>query len=130
MQAHRSDLPAAEFLRPSPPPRIGSVQALGLSDALRVELQTCQLADFVDELDELQGSLGEAYECARRRWFELSREETGTPEPTLTAAEEQLGAAAYALRVSVAIRSQIPEVPNDECIVVVGPATTVSTPER
>lgn len=127
MQTHRSDLPAAAILRPSPPPRIGSVQALGLSDALRVELQACQLADFVDELDELRGPLGEAYECARRRWLELSVYETGTPGPALSAAEEKLGAAAYALRVNAAIRAQIPEATNGESIVVVGPATTVST---
>jgi hypothetical protein len=50
---------------PSPPPRIGSVHAMGLSDVLRLELQPCQLAGFADELGELRGSLGETYETAR-----------------------------------------------------------------
>ena len=44
MQSHRSELSAERPLRPAPTPAIGSVQALGLSDVLRVELQPCQLA--------------------------------------------------------------------------------------
>lgn len=127
MQAHRSDLPATAILNPGPVPRVGTVQALGLSDALCVELRNCQLADFVNELDELQGPLSETYECARRHWLELSRGETSPPPPEASAAEEKLWTAAYAIRVLAAIRFQVPQTPGDERTVVVGPATVVSS---
>jgi hypothetical protein len=124
MQAQGIDLPAAEILTPSPPPRIGSVQALGLSDVLRVELQPCQVASFADELSELRGPLGEAYESARELWLTTSRFSAGSREPR--GAEEKLSGAAYALRLHAAMTSQIPQTPNDEPLVVVGPATAIS----
>jgi hypothetical protein len=123
MQAQGSDLPATEILTPSPPPRIGSVQALGLSDVLRVELQPCQVAGFADELAELRGPLVEAYEAAYERWLTSSRFGGGR-EPG--GATEKLSAAGYALRLHAAMTSPIPQMPTDEPLVVVGPATAMS----
>jgi hypothetical protein len=42
MQPHRSDLPVPMTLRATPASRRGSLRALGLSDALSVELQASQ----------------------------------------------------------------------------------------
>jgi hypothetical protein len=92
MQAQGIDLLATEILTPSPPPQIGSVQALGLSDVLQVELQPCQVAGFADELAELRGPLVEAYETALERWLTASRFGGGGREPG--GAAEKLSAAA------------------------------------
>jgi hypothetical protein len=124
MQAQGSDLPAAEILTPTPPPPIGSVQALGLSDVLRVELKPCQVAGFADELAEMRGPLGEAYESAREHRLTTSR--FSASGSVLVGAEEKLSAAAYALRVHAAMTSQMPLTPIDEPLVVVGPATAIS----
>jgi hypothetical protein len=124
MQAQGIDLPATEILTPSHPPRIGSVQALGLSDVLQVELQPGQVVGFADELAELRGPLVEAYESALERWLTSSHFGSGGREPG--GAEEKLSAAAYALRLHAAMTSQMPQTPTDEPLVVVGPATAMS----
>jgi hypothetical protein len=67
MQSHRIEPSGESPLLPASTPRIGSVQALGLSDVLRAELQPCQLAGVVDELNELRRPLVESFEVARRR---------------------------------------------------------------
>lgn len=126
MQTHRSGLPPTAILSPSPVPRVGSVQGLGLTDALRVELRMCQVSDFVEVVEELRGPLVEAYVHARRDWLSLSRGETVAPPEAVSAAEEELSIAAYKLRVNAAIRAQMPPTRADEPIMVVGPATTIS----
>jgi len=127
MQSHRIEASAQRPLRPAPSPTIGSVQALGLSDVLRAELQPCQLAGIVDELDELRGPLLELLEVARRGWEELASRNGGDPLGAAAAAEAKLESAAYSLRVLSAIRSELPSTTPDEPFAVVGPATMVST---
>ena len=73
MQSHRSEPFPTAPLRPSEAPEVASVQALGLSDVLRVELQPCQLAGLIEEVDERRGPLRETFERARDRWEALSR---------------------------------------------------------
>jgi hypothetical protein len=127
MQAHRSDLSAARRLRPTPPPGQGTVYGLGLTDALRVELQPCQLSELIDELDALREPLGEAFERARAEWGALTSRADGDPLGVAAAAEQRLEGAAYALRILTAIRSQVPAPGIDRPFAIVGPATTIST---
>jgi hypothetical protein len=126
MQMHRTGLPPTAILSPSPAPLVGSVQGLGLTDALRVELRKCQGVDFLEALDELRGPLIEAYDNARRDWLSLSRGESGASPEAVSAAEEKLWTANYELRVIAAVRYQIAQAPIDDPIVIVGPAITVS----
>jgi hypothetical protein len=126
MQPHRSELFPTARLRPNAAPEVASVQALGLSDVLRVELQPCQLAGLIDELDERRGPLHETFEHARDRWEVLSRDNGVVSPRTASVAESQLEGVAYALRVLAAIRSQIPAPRPDEPFAIVGPAITVS----
>ena len=126
MQSHRSGLFAMAPLRPSEAPEVASVQALGLSDVLRVELQPCQLAGLIDEVDERRGPLRETFEHAHDRWEALSRDNGPVLPSVAFDAEAQLSSAAYALRVLSAIRLQIPAHPTDHPVAIVGPATTVS----
>jgi hypothetical protein len=125
--AYSSDSSAANTLRPAPPPRIASVQALGLSDALRVELQPSQRAGLVDELRRQQRPTAVAFESARDRWEALSSRKAGDALGQAAVAEAQLDSKAYALRVLAAIGSQVPVGASDEPFAIVGPATTVSS---
>ena len=127
MQSHRSELPAISTLRPTPAPPQGTVRALGLSDALRVELQACQRAGLLDELDALAEPTAEAYESARGSWAALATRQNGDLPRQAVVAESQLESKAYALRVHAAIRSQVPAGELDEPFAIVGPATTIST---
>jgi hypothetical protein len=126
MHSHRIELFPTAPLRPSEAPEVASVQALGLSDVLRVELQPCQLAGLIDEVDERRGPLRETFENARARWEALSRDNGIVSPSAASDAEAQLSSAAYALRVLAAIRSQIPIHRADQPFALVGPAITIS----
>jgi hypothetical protein len=126
MQSHRIEPSGESPLLPAPTPRIGSVQALGLSDVLRAELQPCQLDGIVDELDELRGPLVESFEVARRGWEELAPRNGRGPRGDASTAEAELESAAYRLRVHSAIRSALPSTTPTEPFAIVGPATMVS----
>jgi hypothetical protein len=126
MHSHRIELFPTAPLTPSEVPELASVQALGLSDVLRVKLQPCQLVGLIDEVDERRGPLGEAFEQARERWEALSCDD-GTVSPGApSVAEGRLWSAAYALRVLAAIRSQIPAEHDGQPFALVGPAITIS----
>jgi hypothetical protein len=127
MQSHPSDLSALSTLRPAPTPPPGTVRALGLSDALRVEFQPCQRSGLLDELDALREPLVEAFESARASWEAVSSPENGGSPRQARVAEEKFESKAYALRVHAAIRSQVPGAVNDEAFAIVGPASTIST---
>jgi hypothetical protein len=126
MQSHRIELSAERPVAPTSTPRIGSVQALGLSDVLRAELQPCQLAGIVDELDELRGPLVETFEAARRGWEQVASRNGGEPLGAAAAAESTLESAVYSLRVLSGIRSELPSATPREPFALVGPATMVS----
>jgi hypothetical protein len=126
MQSHRSELFSTAPFSPSEAPEVASVQALGLSDVLRVELQPCQLAGLIDEVDERRRPLHETFEHARDGWEALSRDNGVVSPRDASIAEAQLESAAYALRVLAAIRSQIPLHSEARPFAIVGPATTIS----
>jgi hypothetical protein len=127
MQLHRIELSLNSPVIPTPPPSIGSVQALGLSDFLRAELQPCQLAGLIDELDELRKPLLESFGAARRAYEELASRENGDPLGTVNTAESKLESAAYTLRILAAMQSAVPSTRPRDPFVVVGPATMVSS---
>jgi hypothetical protein len=81
------------------------VQGLGLCDALRLELQPCQIAGAIDELEERRGPFNEAFEKARTRWDALAEQERG---PEAVVLEEELSMSGDALRVLTSLRSQLP----------------------
>lgn len=126
MQSHRSGLFPTAPLRPSEAPEVASVQALGLSDVLRVELQPCQLAGLIDEVDERRGPLMRRSSVRAIVGTLCQRDNRPVLASVAFDAEAQLSSAAYALRVLPAIRSQIPAHPTDHPLAIVGPATTVS----
>jgi hypothetical protein len=127
MQSHRIELSLDSPVIPAPAPRIGSVQALGLSDVLRTELQPCQLAGLLDELDELRKPLLESFGAARRAYEELVSLYNGESLGTVNAAESNLESAAYSLRILAAMRSAIPSTTPRDPFALVGPATMVSS---
>jgi hypothetical protein len=87
MQWHRT---AAGIERRRPDaPAVTTVQGLGLCDVLRVELQPCQIAGAIDELDERRGPLEESYQRARTQWSALPDSERA-PGCARTALEEAL----------------------------------------
>jgi hypothetical protein len=126
MQSHRSELSPTPPLAPSPAPAAASVQALGLSDVLRVEFRPCQMAGLMDEVDERHGPLRETFERARDRWEAVSRGKGAKPRRGIPTEEVRLSNAAYSLRVLAAIRAQIPSAHSARAFAIIGPATTVS----
>ena len=126
MQSHRSDLPASTTLGWTPVPGIGSVRALGLSDALSVELQPSQVQGLIDELDELRRPLTEEFEEARDRWETAGSTSLDSGSGSVRTEEENMSRAGYALRALGAIRSQLPQHSGGEPVIVVGPSTTIS----
>lgn len=127
MPSHRIELSPDSPVIPPPTPRLGSVHALGLSDVLRAQLQPCQLAGLVDELDELRKPLLESFEDARRAYEDLASRHNGDSLGTVRAAEAKLESAAYTLRILAAMRSDVPSTTPREPFELVGPATMVST---
>jgi hypothetical protein len=86
MQSHRT---AAGIERRRPDaPAVTTVQGLGLCDVLSVELQPCQIAGAIDELDERRGPLEESYERARTQWSALPDSER-PPDSARTARMEE-----------------------------------------
>jgi hypothetical protein len=45
-------------IRASPSPPLGTVQGFGVTDALRVELEPCQIATMMQEIQELRNVIG------------------------------------------------------------------------
>jgi hypothetical protein len=60
MQDNGIDAAAWSASRGSAVPVSSRVQGMGLCDALRVELEPCQIAGAIDELEERRGPLNEA----------------------------------------------------------------------
>jgi hypothetical protein len=127
MQAHRTSPPADRSLHAEPAPPAGSVQGLGLTDALRVELHRCQVEGLREELDELRGPLDETYEKAHSEWLALNRREVGAPPWQLARAQGELSDASQAVHVLAALRAQVPRTVSDQPLVIVGPTDMVST---
>jgi hypothetical protein len=89
----------------APPP--GSVSGLGVSDALRLELQPVQVPWLISELEEMRGPLEE----------QLQR--TDTDE------HEELAARRYELRLLRLMRAQLPAAGHGAPIAFVGPSGMV-----
>jgi hypothetical protein len=89
-------------------------------------LQPCQRVGLIDELEELNGPMREAFDAARDRWKDLLSLKAGEPLHEATLAEATLESKAYALRVVAAIQSQVPAGVTEEPFEIVGPATMVS----
>jgi hypothetical protein len=105
-------------------PNPSKVRGLGLCDVLRVELEPCQIAGAIEELEEWRGPLSETFEQARTRWDEVADKES--PGELGRRDEEELSRSAYALHVLSRLRAQLPTIDHDERVVVVGPASMVS----
>jgi hypothetical protein len=99
-------------------PNPSKVRGLGLCDALRVELEPCQIAGAIDELEERRGPLNEAFEHARTRWDAIAEKES--PSPVERSLEQELSKSAYALRILTMLRGQLPTLDHGEPVVVVG----------
>ena len=100
------------------------MQGLGLCDVLRVELEPCQFAGAIEELEEQRGPLNETFEHARTRWDALAEEAAaGSIAQSL---EHELSKSASALRVLTMLRAQLPALDDDKSVVVVGPASAIS----
>lgn len=109
MQDHRT--PGVP-LRVAHPPRPGSVQGWGLSDALRVDLESSQIESCLAEIRELIG----VYEEALQRALQV---DLGSRR------RDELDRQAYELRVLAAMHSQLVHRPSDLAPVLVGPAGLV-----
>jgi hypothetical protein len=105
-------------------PNPSKVRGLGLCDVLRVELEPCQIAGAIEELEEWRGPLSETFEQARTRWDEVADKES--PGPLGRKHEHELSRSAYALHVLSRLRAQLPTLDHDQPVVVVGPASMVS----
>jgi hypothetical protein len=99
---------------------------MGLCDVLRIELEPCQLAGAIDELEERRGPLHESFEQARTRWDALAERERERATGTASDLARQLSASAYALRVLTAVRAQLPTADHGHEVTLVGPASTLS----
>jgi hypothetical protein len=120
MQRDRSEHPHDVLAREQ---TCSSVHGFGLCDALRVELQPCQIAGAIEELEERRGPLNEAFERARTRWDAVADEARSADS---VAVEEELSRSAHALHVLSALRGQLPTAQHDAALTIVGPATTIS----
>jgi hypothetical protein len=109
-------------LTPAPAPPLGTVHGLGLTDALRVELEPSQIPGLKAALGELRGPLIETYESARAEWLAVSRGGECEHYRAIAEAEAALAGAAYALRVLAAIRDQVPERGIAAAFVITGPS--------
>jgi hypothetical protein len=100
------------------------VQGLGSCDVLRIQLEPCQIAGMIDELEERRGPLHKAFEHARARWDSL--EDWQREGRQADDAETDLAEAAYALWLFGAIRAQLPAVDHDERVALLGPASIIA----
>jgi hypothetical protein len=102
MQDHRNDggEQAPRPANPSAP--LGSVHALGESQALRVDLQPVQLPWLAYEIDTLRGPILEEHERAFACYDELP------PAANRAEAEAEVHRRAYQLRLLAMIREQLP----------------------
>jgi hypothetical protein len=124
MQQNRIDVQVAGARFGGAVPNPSRVQGLGLCDVLRVELEPCQFAGAIEELEEQRGPLNETFEHARTRWDALAEEAAaGSIAQSL---EQELSKSASALRVLTMLRAQLPALDHDKPVVVVGPASAIS----
>jgi hypothetical protein len=105
-------------------PNPSRVRGLGLCDVLRVELEPCQIAGAIDELEERRGPLNEAFEQARTRWDALAEQES--QRPTERTLQHEPSRSAYALRLLSMLRAQLPAIGHGEPVAIVGPASSIS----
>jgi hypothetical protein len=84
----------------SPIPARGTVQGLGVTDALRVELEPCQLATCLAEIDEL-GHLAQS--ALVQSWDHLA----ATAPPAAPDSDEGLAERRYEVQVLDAMRTQV-----------------------
>jgi hypothetical protein len=94
-------------------PPSGSVTGLGVCDALRVELDPVQVPWLVDELERMTSGLEEAVRPAR-----AARADDDAAEPELAARE-------YDLRLLRMMRASLPPVLRDARVAFVGPSGIV-----
>jgi hypothetical protein len=124
MQANRTDGEPRCTCRAYDVPEPSSVQGLGLCDALRIQLQSCQIAGAIEELDARHEPLRESFEHARTRWDELAERDGG---PADARVEADLSRSAYALRVHTRLRAQLPTAAHEASVWLVGPGSTMTS---
>ena len=112
MQEHRTAERAASAA--SAPPALGTVQGLGLVDALRVELGQPQVPWLIAEMDDLRASFEGELSRALVSYDELP--DFAKQERTARARdlEQEVERRAYQLKALAMIRDQIPLGPDDQ----------------
>ena len=122
MQDNRIDGGIAGACLHNAVPTRSTVRGLGLCDVLSVELEPCQIAGAIEELEARRGPLNEAFEQARTRWDTIADGERASVREL----EHQLSRSAYALHIVSMLRGQLPTVDHAEPVALVGPASTIS----
>ena len=124
MQSHRIAGEADGSARqPVQRSSIARVQGLGVSDALRVELEPCQVPWLVDEIDALRDVVEDALTHQRARWEAVPKPVRRARLPEAVEVEDELDRLRYEARVLQMIRDQVAGRPDDEApVVVCGPA--------
>ena len=124
MQSHRIAGEADGSARqPVQRSSIARVQGLGVADALRVELEPCQVPWLVDEIDALRDVVEDALEHERARWEAVSGASRRARLPGAVEVEDELDRIRYEARVLEMIRDQVVGRPNGEGpVAVFGPA--------
>src|SRR4051794_38441514 len=111
MQEHRTAGAPSAPSQPSAPPAIGTVQAFGVVDALRVDLQRVQLPWLIAEIDELCASLERVRDRDRASYEELSDIAKRDRTRRAWQLEQEIERRAYQLETLGMIRGQLPVTP-------------------
>jgi hypothetical protein len=147
MQEHRTAGAPPAPHPPNAPPAIGTVQAFGVVDALRVDVQRAQLPWLAAEIDDLRASLERVLHRERARYDELSDIAKRQRSARVRDLEDEIARRAYQLQTLAMIRGQFPvtfqaagtgdgpgepaassssEPPSDARVSLVGPAVLIT----
>lgn len=124
MQSHRIAGEAdGSARRPVQRSSIAGVQGLGVSDALRIELDPCQVPWLVDEIDALRDVVDDAQAHQRARWEAVTETVRRARLPEAVEVEDELDRLRYEARVLEMVRDQLVRRPDREApVAVFGPA--------
>jgi hypothetical protein len=108
MQEHRTAGAPPAPSPPNAPPAIGSVQAFGVVDALRVDVQRAHLPWLVAEIDDLRASLERLLHRERASYDELSDIAKRHRSARVRELEQEIARREYQLQTLAMIRGQLP----------------------
>ena len=124
MQSHRiAGEPDGSARQPAQRSSIARVQGLGVSDALRIELEPSQVPWLADEIDALRDVVEDALAHERARWEAVPESARRARLPEAVRAEDELDRIRYEARVLEMVRDQVVGRPDGEApVAVFGPA--------